>query len=119
MTKIGARAQGLAATRRVARALLALLPLGLCVSPSEPFAQSAIYACVMKATGQIRIVAADTACEPSEYPLTWAVTGPPGPQGPPGPPGATGPAGPAGLSAPGTKLLPSDCPTCTRKPGRS
>jgi hypothetical protein len=107
---------GLFASHRPAlRLALAGLALGLCVVPTAGIAQSSIYACVTKGTGQIRIVPAESACERSEYPLTWGTSGPPGP---PGPPGATGPAGPSAPAGPASKVSPSDCPACVRKQGR-
>jgi type VI protein secretion system component Hcp len=61
------------------------------------------YACVGKALGAVRVVAAGTACATTEYPISWNSAGPTGVQGPagtPGSPGATGATGPAGHDAP-------------------
>src|SRR5262245_61273595 len=52
-----------------------------------------IHACQKKENGQLRVVASDAVCGPSETPLGWNQTGP---EGAPGPPGSIGPAGPAG-----------------------
>jgi len=51
-----------------------------------------IHACV-KDSGDVRIVAAASACKSNESALDWNVTGPVGPQGPQGPKGDQGPAG--------------------------
>lgn len=76
---------------------------------SSAFAQSnAIYSCVSKSNGDVRIVSPTTRCTAKEQSVTWSITGPqgpigltgatgqPGPQGPAGPIGATGPAGTLG-----------------------
>ncbi len=52
-----------------------------------------IHACVAKANGDMRIVAAAEECRSSEYALDWNQKGEPGA---PGAGGAAGPAGPAG-----------------------
>jgi hypothetical protein len=60
------------------------------------FAQNnTIYACITKATGNIRIVSAPTQCKSSEGLIQWNVAGPAGPPGPAGPQGPPGPPGPA------------------------
>ncbi len=58
-----------------------------------------IHGCVQTSNGQVRIVAADAECRPSERSLSWNVEGPAGAPGVPGPTGGRGPAGPPG--APG------------------
>ena len=102
----------------LSRLVLAALALGLCAVPTATFAQSSIYACVTKSTGQIRIVASGNPCESNEYPLSWGTSGPPGPPGPPGATGPAGPPGPAGPARPGG-ASPADCPACKRPPGRT
>jgi hypothetical protein len=78
----------------------------------------AIYGCVQKNNGQLRIVSDQGACRPSETPISLNSTatqsaaetvgpqgpagpaGPQGPAGPEGPAGPVGPAGPQGLAGP-------------------
>lgn len=61
--------------------------------PSRADAQ-AVYGCVQKSSGQIRVVEQGVTCRPTEQPLVWNQVGPMGPQGIPGP---VGPAGPQGV----------------------
>lgn len=72
------------------------------VAVADPPASSSgttIYACVGQHNGQVRIVAAGTACRPDEDATSWNTTGPQGSTGPAGP---AGPQGPAGAPAPDT-----------------
>jgi hypothetical protein len=69
-------------------------------------ASGEIHACVHKASLQVRIVPADTACTANEARVVFNAAGPvgpqgdPGPQGPKGDPGIQGPPGPAGPPGP-------------------
>ena len=100
----------------LSRLALAALALGLSAIATASNAQSTIYACVTKSSGQVRIVPGVNACESNEYLLRWGTSGPPGPAGPPG---AMGPAGPPGPASQGGSAPPStDCPACKRKSGR-
>ena len=63
--------------------------------PAAPAAAQTIHACVQQNTGDLKIVAAGSACPRNSSPLQWNQAGPQGPAGPAGPTGATGPAGPA------------------------
>src|SRR5262245_15032567 len=47
-----------------------------------------IHSCIKNSTGQVRIIAPNSVCDPNETSLDWNATGP---QGPAGPTGATGP----------------------------
>jgi hypothetical protein len=62
--------------------------------PAAPAAAQTIHACVQQQTGDVRIVAAGSACPRNYDPLQWSQSGPQGPAGPTGP---TGPAGPTPL----------------------
>lgn len=55
-----------------------------------------IYACVKNSNGDVRIVAATTACHAHWTRIEWGELGMPGPAGPAGPVGPVGPMGPAG-----------------------
>ena len=75
--------------RTVASAML----LGLAGSAAAQTG-SQINACVMTATGRVRIVDGAGGCKKKEQSLSWAAAGTPGetgPQGPPGTPGSNGP----------------------------
>jgi lamin tail-like protein len=96
---------------RRSKALLAVLAAALAVAAGAAFATAAreaaepIEACVKKASGAIRIVAATSSCAKTERRLAWSSGegGPPGPAepaGPAGPPGPLGPAGPPGPAGP-------------------
>ena len=61
-------------------------------------ADAVIHACVAKADGSVRIVAAANACKNNEASVDWSQQGPAGPQGAQGRDGAQGPAGPAAPS---------------------
>jgi type VI secretion system secreted protein Hcp len=52
-----------------------------------------IKACVLKRSGEARIVAPDRSCRENEMPVVWNIEGPSGRPGPVGPPGATGAPG--------------------------
>lgn len=71
-----------------------------------PSADGRINACYQQITGQVRVVAESTDCQPQETALAWNQTGPAGatgaegPQGPTGPAGAQGPAGATGPAGP-------------------
>lgn len=71
--------------------------------PSSVGAQETIHACVKQVDGGLRVVPDAGDCLPSEYPLSWNITGlqgPPGPQGEPGTMGVPGPMGPMGAQGP-------------------
>ena len=79
-------------------AVIAFWLLAATMAVSAP-APTVIYACYNKNNGNVRIVAASSACHGSEIAISWNEQGPTGPQGlvgPPGPTGATGATGPAG-----------------------
>lgn len=59
-----------------------------------------INACVVTATGRVRIVDAAGACKRRERPLAWNVEGPAGAAGQDGPPGPQGDTGMPGSSGP-------------------
>jgi hypothetical protein len=63
----------------------------LLVSGFHCFALDTINGYYQKKEGQLRIVPKDTACRPSETPLSWNIVGPQGPAGPAGPPGPQAP----------------------------
>ena len=58
-----------------------------------------IHACYKTQDGQLRVVAAGAACDPSETALQWNQSGSPGAPGAAGPAGPQGPQGPAGAGA--------------------
>ncbi|MGB8692137.1 MAG: hypothetical protein WCD08_01355 [Steroidobacteraceae bacterium] len=78
-------------TKVVLGAVLTVLVAGLGVPDTAR--ASTIYACMLRATGTIRLVSQSTTCTRLESPLNWDTAGPAGPAGP------TGPQGPAGLTA--------------------
>jgi hypothetical protein len=59
-----------------------------------------IHACVLRATGALRIIDANKSCSPNERAIQWDQMGPAGPPGPIGPTGVAGPVGPAGPIGP-------------------
>ena len=64
-------------------------------------ADGTINGCYDQKSGDLRVIAAETACGKGELPISWNVkgqTGAQGPQGAAGPLGAQGPAGPAGAA---------------------
>jgi len=65
-------------------------------SPDE----NVISGCYQKVNGQLRILTANGACNPSELPVSWNIVGPQGPAGPQGPEGPQGPQGPVGPQGP-------------------
>ena len=79
-------------------ALIVLLGMGLVRTVRGAGTNSQISACVLNATGGVRVVAPGAACNQFETPLTWSITGPTGPTGPIGPVGLTGAIGPIGLT---------------------
>ncbi len=64
-----------------------------------------INACVMTATGRVRIVDAAGGCKKKEQSLSWAAAGASGETGPPGPPGTPGSNGPPPCHAIGRLTL--------------
>jgi len=77
-------------------ALLLLVGMGVVRSLKAAGTTSQINACVLNATGAVRVVPAGSACNQFETPLAWSITGPAGPAGPTGPIGPLGPLGPIG-----------------------
>src|SRR4051812_21638683 len=93
------------------RGLIVSLSLVAFAAAADAQAPDVIRACV-KASGDVRIMAANEACKPQETPLQWKVQGPQGvpgmngTQGPQGEPGIQGPPGPAPrvIDAAGTEV---------------
>lgn len=72
------------------------------LTPGQALAQSggALYACVGKSAGVMRLVDPGATCRPGETLVNWSVQGPVGPQGPQGVPGPTGAPGANGAQGP-------------------
>ncbi|MGD0453649.1 MAG: hypothetical protein ABSB69_08620 [Solirubrobacteraceae bacterium] len=99
----------ISATGAVVLLALAMAPASATAAPSS----AAIYACVNKKSGAMRIVSAKAKCRRGERRLSWGASGPAGPAGAPGAPGAAGKPGANGVgvdyatskvSAEGTRL---------------
>jgi len=70
----------------------------LAITAFPCFAQNnTIYGCVVKTSGDVRIVIGTNMCKSNEAPISWNVAGVQGPLGLQGPQGPAGPMGPAGL----------------------
>jgi hypothetical protein len=87
-----------AAVRRTGLSVLSLVAIALLVAlarvtASAPPPAAVLEACVNPGNGNMRLVAASTACHSNETRVSWNVEGPEGPAGPAGPTGPTGPAG--------------------------
>jgi hypothetical protein len=79
------------------KTLILMIVFSVLVVTSYPcWAQTVIYGCVTKTSGDIRIVATPGSCKGNEALLTWNNIGPTGPQGPTGLTGAVGATGPQG-----------------------
>ena len=84
---------------------IALLIAGMCLIPTEAMSQAnnLIYGCVNPNSNNVKIVAANQNCSPSESRISWSITGPvgaTGAQGIQGATGATGATGTAGATGP-------------------